>query len=125
MPVRGHAGAGAGIADGCGGAAAGRSTALTIAIPHLSVQRSAGWRFHANSRCGQLKLNGNPARRALILLLLDQGRSYREIMATTLAPPDDLEPAIVRTLGQGAWTAIVRGVEGATGIALVEVYALP
>jgi putative transposase len=29
----------------------------------------------------------NPARRALILLLLDQGRSYREITATTLASP--------------------------------------
>jgi transposase len=29
----------------------------------------------------------NPARRALILLLLDQGRSYREIRAATLASP--------------------------------------
>jgi len=29
----------------------------------------------------------NPARRALILLLLDQGRSYREITAATLASP--------------------------------------
>ena len=29
----------------------------------------------------------NPARRALILLLLDQGRSYREIAAATLASP--------------------------------------
>jgi transposase len=28
-----------------------------------------------------------PARRALVLLLLDQGRSYREIMAATLASP--------------------------------------
>ncbi len=63
-------------------------------------------------------------------MLLQSNDNWRsdqegEIIATTLAPPDDREPAIVRTLGQGAWTAIVRGVEGVTGIAVVEVYALP
>jgi len=46
------------------------------------------------------------------------------IIATGKAPPDDLESAIVRALGPGNYTAIVRGVNNTTGVALVEVYAL-
>src|SRR4051812_35548662 len=41
-----------------------------------------------------------------------------------LAPPNDLEAAILATLAPGAYTAIVRGNAGATGIGLVEVYDL-
>jgi CSLREA domain-containing protein len=47
-----------------------------------------------------------------------------EIMATGLAPSDDLESAIVATLDPGTYTAIVRGVNGGTGVALVETYDL-
>lgn len=47
-----------------------------------------------------------------------------EIIATTVSPHDDAESAIVRILAPGPYTAIVRGVNGATGVALVEVYAL-
>ena len=47
-----------------------------------------------------------------------------EISATGHAPPNDLESAVVRTLGPGGYTAIVRGVNSTTGVALVEVYAL-
>jgi predicted outer membrane repeat protein len=47
-----------------------------------------------------------------------------EIIATTIPPTNDLESAIVRPLVAGSYTAIVRGVNGTTGIALVEVYAL-
>jgi hypothetical protein len=47
-----------------------------------------------------------------------------EIIATTIPPSNDLESAIVRTLPPAAYTAIVRGVGGTTGIAVVEVYAL-
>jgi hypothetical protein len=46
------------------------------------------------------------------------------IEATGLAPTDDLESAIVATLNPGAYTAIVRGNNNTTGIALVEVYDL-
>ena len=51
-----------------------------------------------------------------------------EIMATGVAPTNDLESAIVMTLpasdtGLG-YTAIVSGVNGTTGVALVEFYAL-
>ena len=47
-----------------------------------------------------------------------------EIIATTIPPTKDLESAVVRTLSPGAYTAIVRGQDPTTGIALVEAYAL-
>ena len=47
-----------------------------------------------------------------------------EILASTIPPSDDREAAIVRTLAPAPYTAIVRGVNNTTGVALVEVYAL-
>ncbi len=47
-----------------------------------------------------------------------------EVMATQLAPTNDLESAIVLTLPAGAYTAIVRGLDGGTGVGLAEVYDL-
>jgi hypothetical protein len=47
-----------------------------------------------------------------------------EIIATGLAPTDDLESAIVVTLAPGPYTAIVRGKNNTTGVALVEAYDL-
>ena len=44
------------------------------------------------------------------------------IRATGLAPPNDLEPAILSTLAPGNYTAIVRGKNNTTGTGLVEVY---
>lgn len=46
------------------------------------------------------------------------------IIATGIPPANNLESAIVRTLTPGAYTAIVRGKNNTTGVALVEVYAL-
>src|SRR5205085_1844891 len=40
------------------------------------------------------------------------------------SPTNDAESAIVTTLDPGAYTAIVRGANNATGIALIEVYDL-
>jgi hypothetical protein len=48
----------------------------------------------------------------------------QEIMDTGIPPTDDLESAIVATVDSGAYTAIVRGVNDTTGVALVEVYDL-
>ncbi len=48
-----------------------------------------------------------------------------EISATGLAPTDPSESAILANLRAGAYTAIVSGVNGATGVALVEVYHVP
>ncbi|MEO7723903.1 MAG: hypothetical protein ABIU29_04330, partial [Chthoniobacterales bacterium] len=47
-----------------------------------------------------------------------------EIIATSLAPTDDSEAAIVATLSPAPYTAIVRGAAETTGVALVEVYSL-
>ena len=48
----------------------------------------------------------------------------QQIIDTTIPPTDDRESAIVATLPPGAYTAIVRGANDATGVALVEVYSL-
>lgn len=51
--------------------------------------------------------------------------TQQNVIATTgLAPPNDLESAILRILAPGSYTAIVRGFNDATGNALVKVYAL-
>jgi len=47
-----------------------------------------------------------------------------QLSATGLAPPEALEAAILVTLEPGAYTAIVSGVRGATGVAIVEVFAV-
>ncbi|HEY3663694.1 MAG TPA: putative Ig domain-containing protein [Chthoniobacterales bacterium] len=48
-----------------------------------------------------------------------------EIIATGLAPTKDLESAISIDLSPGAYTSILSGVGGSTGIGLVEAYNLP
>jgi len=55
--------------------------------------------------------------------LLDSGQSV-DIQASTVAPPNDAESAIVATLNPGAYTAVVRGANNTTGIAVVEAYDL-
>jgi hypothetical protein len=47
-----------------------------------------------------------------------------EIQATGLAPTNDLESAILVTLNPGAYTAIVKGNGGTSGVGLVEIYDL-
>jgi hypothetical protein len=47
------------------------------------------------------------------------------IEATNTAPTNDLESAMVVTVAPGAYTAIVSGKNGGTGVALVELYRLP
>src|SRR5262249_16154990 len=46
------------------------------------------------------------------------------IITTRLAPRDSRESAIIADLPAGRYTAIVRGVNNTTGVALVEVYDL-
>lgn len=48
----------------------------------------------------------------------------QEITDSSLAPPHDLEAAILITISAGNHTAVVNGVNGATGIGLVEIYDL-
>jgi hypothetical protein len=62
----------------------------------------------------------------VLLASNDNWRSDQEaeIIATTVPPSNDLESAIVRSLPPGNYTAIVRGVNNSTGVALVEAYGL-
>jgi hypothetical protein len=46
------------------------------------------------------------------------------VQATGLAPPNDLEAAILATVAVGHYTAILSGNGGGTGIGLLEVYKL-
>jgi hypothetical protein len=48
-----------------------------------------------------------------------------EIEETALAPTNDSESALVRTLAPGNYTVIVRGANSTTGVGLVEAYHLP
>ena len=47
------------------------------------------------------------------------------IQATGFQPNNDLEPAVILTLQPGAYTAIVEGVGGTTGVGLVGVFVVP
>ena len=56
----------------------------------------------------------------------DDWRDSQEslIQSTGLAPTNDAESAIIRSLEAGSYTAIVRGKDGGAGVALIEVYNL-
>ena len=56
----------------------------------------------------------------------DDWRSTQQaaIIATGVAPTRDAESAIVTSLSPGSYTAIVRGANSSTGVAVVEVYQL-
>jgi hypothetical protein len=47
-----------------------------------------------------------------------------EISATTIPPPNDAESAIVQVLSPGGYSALIRGVNNTSGLALIEIYAL-
>ena len=53
-----------------------------------------------------------------------KGTQKSEIEATGLAPTDDRESAILRTLAAGAYTVIVQGKNSTTGVGLIEAYNL-
>jgi sugar lactone lactonase YvrE len=52
------------------------------------------------------------------------GGQEQQIKDTTIPPTDDRESAVVATLNPGAYTAVVRGKNNSTGVALVEAYVL-
>ena len=72
-----------------------------------------------------LELNG-PAPFATIINdnWRDDPAQEAAILATGLAPTNNLESAIDVTVNPGAYTAIVRGRNNTTGVALIEVYDL-
>ena len=50
------------------------------------------------------------------------GPGRQALIGFSLAPTDPLEAALVVTLPPGAYTALARGIDGATGIGLVELF---
>lgn len=61
---------------------------------------------------------------ALIAANDDWRTNEAEVAATGIPPSHDAESAIVRTLAPAAYTAVARGKNRTTGLAVVEVYAL-
>ncbi len=93
------------------------------------VLRALGPELHARGVSGELHdpmldlydANG------VILRSNDNWRdapNQNKIQATGLAPTDNRESAILITLPPGNYTAIVRGVNGTTGVALAEFYTI-
>jgi hypothetical protein len=54
-----------------------------------------------------------------------QAANAATILSSGFAPLNTLESAILMTLNPGAYTAIVSGVGGTTGVGIVEVFAVP
>jgi YVTN family beta-propeller protein len=81
-----------------------------LANPTLTIVRSSDQSIIAGNDDWQAQTN--PADVAAIL-------------ATGFQPNDPREPAVILTLQPGAYTAIVQGVGGTTGVGLVGVFAVP
>ena len=68
--------------------------------------------YHHNVLMTQVAANDN----------WQQAANAADIQASGFAPSDPMEATILITLQPGAYTAIVSGVGGTTGIAIVEVF---
>jgi hypothetical protein len=120
----------------------GRVVAQTgdkVGIAGFIVKGSGFKRFIARAIGPSMKVNGNPVAGRLmdpILELHDSngatltndnwrtGGQENEIQNSGLAPSDDRESAIIRTVPPGGFTAIIRGANNTTGIGLIEIYDL-
>jgi hypothetical protein len=54
-----------------------------------------------------------------------QHANASQLTAAGFAPSNSLEAGIYKTLPPGAYTVIVEGVSGGTGVAVIGVYAVP
>jgi uncharacterized protein (DUF1800 family) len=114
-------------------------TGDNVMIGGFIVRGDIGKRMLIRARGPSLFLNGVPIAGRLLdpsmelrdangalIKANDNWRSDQqaEIAASSIAPVDDLEPAIVWTLAPGNYTSIVRGTNDTTGVALVEMYDL-
>jgi hypothetical protein len=108
-----------------------------VGIAGFIVKGSGFKRFIVRAIGPSLKVNGNPVVGRLmdpILELHDSngttltndnwrtGGQQAEIQASGIAPSDDRESAIIRTVSAGSFTAVIRGANNTTGIGLIEVY---
>jgi hypothetical protein len=84
-----------------------------LANPTLELHNSAGVLIAFNNDWQMTIIGG--------IIMHDQ---VQEILNSGLAPGDPRESAIIANLPAGNYTAIVRGINNSTGVALVEVYDL-
>ncbi len=94
------------VVRGIGPSLAAFGVSNVLANPTLELRDANGALLVANNNW-----QDNPAQAA-------------ELTAAGLAPTNQLESGIAATLPPGLYTAIVRGTDNTTGVALVEVYAL-
>lgn len=90
-----------------------QGVAGTLADPFLELHDSSGAIIGSNDNWETTVIDG--------VITTDQAATIR---ATTIAPTDPAESAILADLTPGTYTAIVRGVNGGTGVGLAEVYDL-
>jgi uncharacterized membrane protein len=120
----------------------GRVVAQTgdkVGIAGFIVKGSGFKRIIARAIGPSLKVNGNPVTGRLmdpVLELHDSngatvtndnwrtGGQENEIQQSGLAPADEHEAAIIRTVPAGNFTAVIRAADNSTGIGLIEVYDL-
>jgi hypothetical protein len=109
-----------------------------VGIGGFIIKGSGNKRIMARAIGPSLKINGTPVTGRLQnpflelhdsnggVLSNDDWRSAQEaeIEQTGLAPSDDRESAIVKTLPAGNYTAIIRSNDGSSGIGVVELYDL-
>jgi hypothetical protein len=84
-----------------------------LANPTLELHNSTGALIASNDNWRQTIIGG-----------IIMNNQVRDIMNSGYAPGDPSESAIIADLPAGSYTAIVRGVNDTTGIALVEIYDL-
>jgi hypothetical protein len=84
-----------------------------LADPILEVHDSSGAIIASNDNWQTTQIGG--------VITVDQ---VAEILASTIAPTDPAEAAVIATLNPGAYTAIVRGADSRSGAGLVELYDL-
>ncbi|MEO7723383.1 MAG: PKD domain-containing protein [Chthoniobacterales bacterium] len=85
----------------------------TLADPRLELHDPTGATFASNDNWQTTQLGG--------LLVEDQVAAIR---ASTIAPSDPAEAALIADVVPGSYTALVQGVNGGTGVGLAEVYDL-
>lgn len=98
---------------GIGPSLSGFGISGALADPRLELHDSAGALIASNDNWRITQPGG-----------VISGDQQAEIQASGLAPTNDQESAIIATLEPGNYTAVLQGVNGSTGIGVVEVYDL-
>ena len=91
---------------GLGPSLTGQGVPDALANPNLELHNSSGTVLASNDNWQ------------------DDSASAAQLTAAGLAPTSNLESGIVSTLPPGLYTALLSGVDSATGVGLVEVYDL-